>query len=141
MNDLNNPTAKRASMFLWVVMLGFSGLIGWASVARVDQVTRVQGQVIAAGRTQQIQSTDGGVISQLLVKEGESVKAGQKLAVLETKRAQVAVNDSLSRVAALRAARARLSAEMRGQPLSFDSDLQAYPEYVQNQRDLYQRRK
>jgi adhesin transport system membrane fusion protein len=141
MNDLNNPTAKRASMFLWVVMLGFSGLIGWASVARVDQVTRVQGQVIAAGRTQQIQSTDGGVISQLLVKEGESVKAGQKLAVLETKRAQVAVNDSLSRVAALRAARARLSAEMRGQPLSFDADLQAYPEYVQNQRDLYQRRK
>ncbi len=141
MNDLHIDNAKRSSIFLWVCMLGFSGLVGWASVARVDQVTRVQGQVIAAGRTQQIQSTDGGVIAQLLVKEGQSVTAGQKLAVLETKRAQVAVNDSQSRVAALMAARTRLYAEMQQQPLVFSSDLQAYPEYLQNQRALYQRRK
>lgn len=141
MNDLHIDNAKRSSIFLWVCMLGFSGLVGWASVARVDQVTRVQGQVIAAGRTQQIQSTDGGVIAQLLVKEGQSVTAGQTLAVLETKRAQVAVNDSQSRVAALMAARTRLYAEMQQQPLVFSSDLQAYPEYLQNQRALYQRRK
>lgn len=141
MNDLNIGNTKRSSIFLWVTMLGFSGLIGWASVARVDQVTRVQGQVIAAGRTQQIQTTDGGVLAELLVKEGQSVKAGQRLAVLETQRAQVAVNDSQSRVAALLAARTRLYAEMRQQPLSFSADLDAYPEYLQNQRALYQRRK
>jgi len=138
-HDLQPPQIKRSAILLWVSMIGLSVLIAWASVARVDQVTRAQGQVIAAGRTQQIQSTDGGVIAELFVKEGQQVQAGQRLAVLETGRAQVAVDDSQSRVAALKTARARLYAEM--QPLVFPAELQAYPEYIQNQRALYLRRK
>lgn len=140
-HDLQTPAIGRSSMLLWVSMIGLSVLIGWAAVARVDQVTRVQGQVIAAGRTQQVQSTDGGVIAELLVKEGQQVKAGQRLAVLETGRAQVAVDDSQSRVAALEATRARLYAEMQQKPLVFAAELQAYPEYLDNQRALYARRK
>lgn len=140
-HDLHTPSVRRSSLFLWVSMIGLSVLIAWAAVARVDQVTRVQGQVIAAGRTQQIQTTDGGVIAELLVKEGQRVQAGQKLAVLETERAQVAVDDSQSRVAALQATRARLYAEMQQKPLVFSAELQAYPDYIQNQRDLYTRRK
>ncbi|WP_261863413.1 HlyD family secretion protein [Psychrobacter sp. JCM 18900] len=80
-------------------------------------------------------------MTQLAVTEGEEVKAGQLLVVLEEERAKAAVDNSASKTAALTAKLARLNAEIFEKPLVFPKGVQDYPEYVQNQRALYNRRR
>jgi adhesin transport system membrane fusion protein len=109
-------------------------------VGKIDQVTRAQAQIIAAERTQLVQSSDGGVLTQLHVKEGDVVKAGQLLATLQKERAAAAVSDSSAKVAALNITLARLHAEVYGKPLVFDKELLAYSDYIRNQTDLYNKR-
>jgi adhesin transport system membrane fusion protein len=132
---------RTAHWTLRVAMIGIIVLVIWASVSKIDQVTRAPAQVIATDRTQVIQSPDPGVITKLLVNEGDKVLAGQLLAVLEKERAQAAVDDSDAKVAALRIALTRLEAEVYGKPLVFKEDLNKYEEYIRNQTALYQRRK
>jgi membrane fusion protein, adhesin transport system len=92
----------RARWILWVSFIGFTFLLAWAHWAEIDQITRAQGQVIARARTQSVQAAEGGVLKKLLVKEGETVRKGQVLGILERGRMQAAVNDSQAKVAALR---------------------------------------
>lgn len=138
--DLLAPQ-RRSRWTLRVAMVGIVALVTWAAVSKIDQVTRAQAQVIASARTQVIQAVDPGVVTRLHVREGEDVKAGQLLVTLEKARAEAAVDDAQSKVAALRSALVRLRAEVYGEPLKFDAELLAYPEFVRNQRALYERRK
>jgi adhesin transport system membrane fusion protein len=128
---------------LWrfrLVALGVVALLVWAALAHIDEVTRAQAQIVGQERTQLVQSADGGVITQLHVKEGDSVKAGQILVTLQKARAQAAVDDSSAKVAALGITLARLQAEVYGHPLQFEPHLRAYTEYIRNQTDLYNKR-
>lgn len=120
--------------------LGLLLLLLWSAVGKIDQVTRAQAQIIAAERTQLVQSSDGGVLTQLHVKEGDVVKAGQLLATLQKERAAAAVSDSSAKVAALHITLARLHAEVYGKPLVFDKELLVYGDYIRNQTDLYNKR-
>ena len=63
----NAPRLARYS--LWVLMVGIVALVVWAYLGRIDQVTRAPAQLIAQGRTQLVQSSDGGVLTLLHVKE------------------------------------------------------------------------
>ena len=122
------------------MVVGLLILLLWSAVGMIDQVTRAQAQIIAAERTQLVQSPDGGVLTQLHVKEGDIVKAGQLLATLQKERAAAAVSDSSAKVAALRITLARLHAEVYGTALVFEADLQSYADYIRNQTDLYNKR-
>ncbi|OAS85402.1 secretion protein [Achromobacter xylosoxidans] len=132
---------RRARWCMRPMFAGLCALLAWAAVGKIDQVTRAPAQIIAAARTQVIQSPDGGIITQLHVSEGDVVHAGDVLATLQEERARAAVSDSNAKVAALRITLARLHAEVYGTPLAFPSDLQDYKDYMRNQRDLYQKRR
>jgi type I secretion membrane fusion protein, hlyD family len=132
---------SKPSIIIWVALAVIIVLITWASFAKIDQVTRAQATVIASDRTQEIQATDNGVVSELLVKEGDDVKKGDLLAILEEERAKAALDNSATKVAALRARVARLEAEIFDRPLNFPEEIQKYAEYVQNQTELYNRRR
>lgn len=134
------PRPQKSRLGLAVMVTGLAVLLAWAAFSNIDQVTRAQARVIAAERTQVIQAPDAGVITKLHVREGDAVKTGQLLVTLEKERAQAGVDDSRAKVAALRITVARLQAEVYGKPLKFDSDLQAYGDYIRNQTDLYNRR-
>lgn len=136
--DLPNPRGARWTLF--GMAGGISLLLGWAAVAEIDQVTRAPATIIAAARTQLVQSPDSGVVTRLHVKEGDIVKSGQLLVTLEKERAQAAVADSSAKVAALRITLARLQAEVYGKPLRFDPALRVYADYVRNQTELYKKR-
>ena len=104
----------------WLIALAAVMVISlgaWAAVSEVAQIARAQGQVIASARTQVIQSANDGVIEALLIQEGERVKKGQVLARLDRSQAEAAYQDSLGKVAALRAALTRLQAEVFGPDL------------------------
>lgn len=135
------PKVDRSRLSIWIALIGIIVLVIWASYAKIDQVTRAKATVIASARTQEIQASEGGVLTELAVSEGEEVKAGQLLVVLEEERAKAAVDNSASKTAALRAKLARLNAEIFERPLVFPKEVQNYPEYVQNQRALYNRRR
>lgn len=137
-HDLRAPIKARWS--LRVMAVGLMFLLLWASIGKIDQVTRAQAQIIAAERTQLVQSSDGGVLTELHVKEGDVVKEGQLLATLQKARAEAAVSEVTAKVAALNITLARLHAEVYGKPLKFEKELLAYPDYIRNQTDLYNKR-
>lgn len=113
----------------------------WSLLAPLDQIARAEGQVIPTARVQVIQSLDGGQITEIRVREGDRVKAGQLLVVLDKVKLGAAVEESRARVAALTATMSRIEAELFNRPLRFERVSLEYPEFVQNQRSLYARRK
>lgn len=140
-SDIDLPSNTRVRLTLWVAVICLIALTVWAALTEIDQVTRAQGQIIASSRTQVVQAVDGGVLRALKVHEGQTVKAGELLATLEKTRAQAAVDDSRAKVAALRITLARLRTEVYGGALVFDQDLLAYPELIENQKNLFNRRR
>ena len=129
------------SKTLWVTILALIAFFYWASNADIDQITRAQGEVIASSRTQIIQSLDGGTIQAILVKEGDVVTKNQILVLLDRTKAEAAYFEARSKVAALRATKARLMAEISGGQPKFNPDINDYPQFKQNQLLLLQKRR
>ena len=73
---------------LWLLVGAVALLVAFAAVFEIDSGVRAQGQVIPGSRTQVVQAVDGGMLVALHVREGDTVKAGQKLAELEPDRAR-----------------------------------------------------
>ena len=140
-HKFHDPKVGRTRIIIWGALVGIIVLVVWAYFAQIDQVTRATGTVIASARTQDIQAVEGGVLTEILVKEGDDVTKGQLIIKLEEERAQAAVSNSASKIAALKAKLARLEAEIFERALVFPDDIQDYSEYIQNQTQLYNRRK
>ena len=132
---------ERPNRVIWASLIALLCFIVWAWQAELDQITRAQGQIIASGRTQVIQASDGGVLYQLLVKEGDKVEKGQLLARLDANKLRAAYNETRSREVALRATVARLRAELFGGDPAFTPDLAYYPEFRNNQEALLEKRR
>lgn len=137
-STFNRP--RRISMTL-LLLAGLVVFLLWAALFEIEQTVRAQGQVILSARTQIIQAADGGVLSRILVQEGESVAAGQLLADLERERPNAAYEENRAKVASLTAALVRAKAEASGQPPEFGQQFKAFPEFVAAQRALYEQRK
>ncbi|MGN2430013.1 HlyD family type I secretion periplasmic adaptor subunit [Pseudomonas syringae] len=78
------PGKERGVQFFvragWILMLAGAGsFFLWASLAPLDQGIAVQGTVVVSGKRKAVQSLDGGVVSKILVSEGQLVKEGQPL--------------------------------------------------------------
>jgi adhesin transport system membrane fusion protein len=99
------------------------------------------GQVILSARTQLIQAADGGVLRDLPVKEGQSVKTGQILAVLEKDRAQAGFEESQARIVSLKAAMIRAKAEVNHSYPEFGREFKNHPDFVSAQIGLFNQRK
>jgi len=132
-------TAK--SNLVWIILFAFSAFIAWAVYFEIDQVVKASGKVISSRRVQVIQSVDGGVLSEILVKEGSVVEAGQVLARLDKSRFEAANNEILARVLALKAKVARLRAEVEGGDLKFPQELSEHKSIIKIETVLYERRR
>lgn len=126
------------SVVLWILVTGLVAAIVWASVYRIDQVVRGTGTVIASSRVQVIQAVDGGVLKSLKVREGDVVKQGEVLAVLDQTRFAAQVMELDSRLAALYGQAARLRAEVTGAAeINFPASVKKFPELIAVQRALF----
>ena len=126
-----------------IILLSASVLIfiAWAGFFDIDQSVHTTGQVILSARTQVIQTADGGVLRALPVQEGQSVKTGQILAVLEKDRAQAGFDESQARIMSLKASMVRAKAEIANVRPEFGHAFQKYPDFVSAQMGLYVQRK
>lgn len=128
-------------ILIWSSAVAIIGFLIWADWAELDQITRASGQVIASSRNQVIQVPEGGVLSELPVKEGALVKRGQLLARFDKTKAEAGYLESAAKAAALKATVARLNAEVFGGKPKFPPDLEGYPEFRENQLALFNKRR
>ena len=139
LSDHSSLRTSRIMLRVTAVLLGV--LFLWAAIFNIDQVVNAQGQVIANSKTQIIQAADGGILTEMRVQEGDEVKAGQVIAVLDQDRALAAYTESFGKVTALRMTVARLQAEIADKPFAIDETLQKdYPNLVETQMNLYRQR-
>lgn len=130
----------KARLTLWISLAAIAVFVFWSKQAELEQLTRAPGTVIVSSRSQLIQSQQGGVLSELLVREGDIVEAGQILARLDETDAEASFQDVAVRVASLEAIVARLNAEVFSRDLVFPESLKDYPDFKENQRALFQKR-
>lgn len=92
----------------------FVGLLGWAAFVPLDAGAMADGIVAVSGNRQVVQHRDGGVITDLYVTEGQTVRAGQPLLRVATPELVASERAMTSEVVSLLARRARLAAERDG---------------------------
>jgi membrane fusion protein, adhesin transport system len=109
--QLLHTRGPRRSRWIVYAALGVTALmVVWAALAKVDEVTKGDGRVVPSRQLQVVQSLDGGVVTQILVREGQVVEAGQVLLQVDETRATSGVRESAAQGFALKARAARLRA-------------------------------
>lgn len=126
---------------LWLLTGAVLLLVVFAAIFEIDQGVRAQGIVISGARTQVIQAVDGGMVVALHVREGDRVKAGQKLAELEPDRAQAGYKQGKAEVASKQIALIRTQAELAGKKPDFSKYTKNWKSFVEAQQGIYQSRK
>lgn len=143
--DAESKAGVGRSARLWAHVLLF--LIGgffvffllWAHQASLDEITRGEGKVIPSGQTKIVQHFEGGIVSEILVTEGDIVQPGQVLMRVENRTAEAELSEKTKQYHSLLAQAARLQAEATGaQEISFpEVVLQEAPDRARDQTDVF----
>ncbi|MDC8456535.1 HlyD family efflux transporter periplasmic adaptor subunit [Marinobacter sp. NP-6] len=146
LNELGDTKVSRhyraSHPILWFSLLVIAVFIGWSAWAEVDEVTRGEGQVVPLSRMQTIQSLDGGILAELMVRRGDRVERGQLLVRLDDTQFRSAYLEIASQIAVLRASIARLKAEvLEKSDIDFPETLDPEGELVQSERALFHARR
>lgn len=115
--------APAASWAIYLMLAALAVALGWAALAQVDIVAKAPARVVPEGREQVIASLEGGILREMLVREGQAVAKGQPLALLDPTRAEAQQAEGQTRRAALQAAVIRLTAEVAGKAPEFPDEL------------------
>jgi HlyD family secretion protein/epimerase transport system membrane fusion protein len=100
---------------IFIIALFFGGFVGWASFAPLESAVVGKGLISPSGSRRVVQHLEGGVIQDILVKDGDKVDAGQILVRLNDTQSDAAYKATSRRVLGQRALVARLEAEVKGQ--------------------------
>jgi len=134
--------AAPAAMWAVYLMLAvLAAAVVWASIAKVDIIIRADGRVVPDGREQVIASLEGGILREMLVREGQQVMPGQELALLDPTRFESQQAEGQSRRLAMRGTLARLQAEASGRPLEFPPELQDVAHIIEGETDSHDARR
>ena len=109
----NEKPSRFSNIVFLFVTIFFIGAIAWASLAEIDELARGNGKVIPPDKIQRIQSLDGGIISEILVKEGMLIKKGDPLMKIDTTRFQATLEESKQEYISLLAVKTRLEIESK----------------------------
>lgn len=133
--------ALRGGIWLSVALL--IGVVAWAWFGRLDVVSVAVGEVVPRSQVKLVQHLEGGVVADILVREGESVIAGQALVELETIAPDSDVEQLALRIEALTVDVARLTAETNGATeITFATGVEdRYPIAASEARSLFQARR
>ena len=127
---------------LYAVAVTVLCLLVWSALAKIDEVTRGQGKVIPSRQIQVIQSQDGGVVTELLVREGDTVEEGQLLVRLDQTRSQSTFRENRAEFQALSIKEARLRALVQKTDFQPDPELAAaVPSIVAEETALFESRR
>lgn len=135
-------TPRGARIVVWLSLAAVLTLIVWSAFAVLDEVTRGEGKVIPTRQIQILQSLDGGIVSEIRVKEGQSVKIGDLLLKVDPTRMVSSLRENRSQYLSLLAKAARLQALADGARFIPPASVtQEAPEIVTQERALYESRR
>lgn len=129
-------------LIAWPVMLMLTiGLI-WANFATLDEVAVATAEIVPAGRIKVVQHLEGGIIQEIYVTEGDTVREGQTLMQLDLASSGTNREELLVRQDSERLIKARLEAEAEGKELVFPEDVsKRRPAIVSAQRQAFEARR
>lgn len=117
----SNEKPGNTSKVLFLLISGiFTIFLIWAAFAEIDELARGNGKVIPTDKIQTVQSLDGGIISEIFIKEGDIVKFDDPLMKIDTTRFQATLEESKQEYLSLLAVKARFEIESR---IDIDNDL------------------
>ena len=105
-----DPGSPLGPVTFWIVVAVFSFFLGWALLGQVDVVVSARGKVIPLGQVKLIQPLTGGVVGQILVKEGDFVHKGQALVEIDPSTTAPQLESSQKTLAHVQLEQARLQA-------------------------------
>lgn len=138
-NVVESAVKATWALYLMCAVVLAAGI--WASLARVDQIVKADGRVVAEGREQVISSLEGGILGKMMVREGMLVEKGQDLVQLDPTRFEAQQNEGQAKRIALLATVARLQAEALGKSLKFPPEVLANQAVVQGETESYEARR
>lgn len=128
----------RSHRLLWIITMLLGIFLVWAAFAEIDELVRGSGKVIPSKQLQLVQNLEGGILSELLVSEGEEVEQGQILLRLDDTQVGSSFREREQTISVLKVKSERLRAESEGQGLNYsDALLKVLPELVAEQQALY----
>jgi adhesin transport system membrane fusion protein len=125
----------------WGAVALIVAVITWSAFCHIEEVTTGSAQIVPSSREQVLQSLEGGILQEMLVREGDTVEKGQVVARIDPTRAEASFRESANRMLALEAQAARLLAESSGTALVFPDNVKAVPELVERETDAWNLRK
>lgn len=141
---VNTDAGAYAKIGWIIVLVGVIGFLIWASFAPLDKGVPLSGFVAKEGNRKTVQYLSAGTVQEILVHDGDVVKAGQVLVRMNDVQANSAMQTTLAQYIVSRAAEARLTAELHGaKAVVFPEELNQYKddprvkENVDLQRDLF----
>jgi membrane fusion protein, adhesin transport system len=135
-------TPRGARVVVWLSVASVLVLLVWSSFAVLNEVTRGEGKVIPSRQIQILQSLDGGIVSEILVREGQVVKSGELLLRVDPTRMVSSLRESQSQSLSLLAKAARLRALAEGSRFIPPAEVvREAPEIVEAERALYESRR
>ena len=142
MSEVSSATmesAHRGGHSLLILTVLFFICAGWwANVTEIDEVTRGEGKVVPSSRLQVVQNLEGGIISEILVAEGQIVEKGEALMKIDDTRFSSSFRETQLKYWELMARAARLEAESEGKPLVLPEKLLfEQPILAADEQELY----
>lgn len=135
---LREQTNKGARLIIFFSVVGLVWFVVWAYFAKLDEVTRGMGQVIPSSKVQIIQNLEGGIVEDILVKEGDEVEKEQSLLKLKNQGFMSSFEESKIHLLELRLEAARLRAQLEKTPFKVDENIEKkWRDLVDVQRGLY----
>src|SRR3989338_3312217 len=129
---------SRSHIVVWIACIGILWLVLWSSFAEIDERTRGSGKVIPSQRIQTIQNLEGGIVSEMFVKEGDRVKKGQPLMKIQDISFTGSFNEKQLKINELKAKSYRLNAEASGQGFSVPAtDHQGMSQLISQEANLH----
>jgi membrane fusion protein, adhesin transport system len=112
--------------------------LGWAALARVDEVTRGEGKVIPASRIQLVQNLEGGIVRRITTREGAMVREGDVLVQIDATSFGSSLDERREKLSGLRAMLARLEAHAEGRALAMPDDItRSRPRLAREQEEMH----
>ncbi|MEE4158744.1 HlyD family type I secretion periplasmic adaptor subunit [Pseudomonas viridiflava] len=138
---LADPSSRAMSLTVWIAAALLLGALLWARFAVLEEVTTGEGKAIPSSKVQVIQNLEGGIVSDIFVREGQVVDKGDTLLRLDDTRFMSSRSESEVDRLTLTAQVERLAAEAEGRSLTLPAEVtSSAPQVAADEQALYESR-
>ncbi|MEE4307560.1 HlyD family type I secretion periplasmic adaptor subunit [Pseudomonas alliivorans] len=136
-----DPSSRTLSLTVWVTAALLLSALLWAGFAVLEEVTTGEGKAIPSSKVQVIQNLEGGIVTDIFVREGQVVNKGDTLLRLDDTRFMSSRSESEVDRLTLTAQVERLAAEAEGRPLTLPAQVtSSAPQVAADEHALYESR-